>query len=214
MKVLLIDDHCLFIDGMKLVLIKLDPDIRLFTANSYEEALPIINEHSDLELVLLDLGLPGLSDINALKAIRNELPATPVVVLSSNDDGAKVQQILKLGAQGYIPKSTNTEILIRSLKLVLSGGIYIPPEILSLMEKNSVDIKPKLIDSPLTPRQNEVLAKLVHGYSNKEIARILVMSESTVCIHVAAILKALDVTNRTRAANLAVQKGWIIVEQE
>lgn len=228
MKVLLIDDHSLFIDGMNLVLVKLDPNIQVFNANSYEDALPLMNEHSDLDLVLLDLGLPGLSDIDALKAVRNELPATPVVVLSSNDDGAKVQQILNLGAQGYIPKSTNTDVLIRSLKLVLSGGIYIPPEILSQLDQNtnrrSGDTaedssyarraSDKITETPFTPRQHEVLGKLVHGYSNKEIGELLKMAESTVRVHIAAILKELNVSNRTRAAHLAVQKGWITVGQE
>jgi len=201
---------------MNLVLLKLDPNIRVFNANSYKDALPLMKEHSDLELVLLDLGLPGLSDINALKAVRSELPATPVVVLSSNDDGAKVQQILNLGAQGYIPKSTNSEVLIRSLKLVLSGGIYIPNEILSQFDNvQPIDEnKIETVDSPLTPRQQEVLEKLIHGYSNKEIAKLLNMAESTVCVHISAILKALDVSNRTRAAHLAVQKGWIAIEQE
>ena len=217
MKVLLIDDHNLFIEGMNLVLAKLESNIQIFNAGSYEDALPLINEHSDMDLVLLDLGLPGLSDIDALKAVRSELPATPVVVLSSNDDGAKVQQILNLGAQGYIPKSTNTEVLIRSLKLVLSGGIYIPPEILSQLgnqANHSVSKQSEVNESPLTPKQHEVLGKLVHGYSNKEIGTLLNMAESTVRVHIAAILKAFNVTNRTRAAHIALQKGWVTVEQE
>ena len=217
MKVLLIDDHALFRDGMQLVLAKLDEAIQVFNASSYEEALPVINENLDLDLILLDLGLPGLSDIDALKAVRKKIPLAPVVILSSNDDGAKVQQILKLGAQGYIPKSTSAELLIRSLKLVLSGGIYIPPEILSQLgneANNPVNNKPEVIDTPLTPRQHEVLAKLIHGYSNKEIGRLLDMAESTVRVHIAAILKALNVSNRTRAAHVAVQKGWVTVAQE
>jgi len=217
MKVLLIDDHELFRDGMHLVLAKLDPNIQLFNANSYEDALPFINENPDLDLLLLDLGLPGLSDIDALKAIRDKSPATPIVVLSSNDDGAKVKQILDLGAQGYIPKSTSAELLIRSLKLVLSGGIYIPPEILSQFgngHNGPESTRYKEIESPLTPRQNEVLGKLIHGYSNKEIGRLLNMAESTVRVHIAAILKALNVSNRTRAAHIAVQKGWVATEPE
>ena len=217
MKVLLIDDHALFRDGMQLVLAKLDEAIQVFNASSYEEALPVINENLDLDLILLDLGLPGLSDIDALKAVRKKIPLAPVVILSSNDDGAKVQEILKLGAQGYIPKSTSAELLIRSLKLVLSGGIYIPPEILSQLgndANNPVNNKPEVVDTPLTPRQHEVLAKLIHGYSNKEIGRLLDMAESTVRVHIAAILKALNVSNRTRAARVAVQKGWVTVEQE
>jgi len=217
MKVLLIDDHELFVDGMNLVLTRLASDLQIFNACSYEDALPLINKHSDLDLVLLDLGLPGICDSDALKSVRSELPATPVVVLSSNDDGAKVQEILNLGAQGYIPKSTKSEVLIRSLKLVLSGGIYIPAEILSQLSNQSnrsINQHSDENESPLTPKQNEVLQKLIHGYSNKEISTLLDMAESTVRVHIAAILKSLNVTNRTRAAHLAVQKGWVVIERE
>lgn len=200
---------------MQLVLTKLDDAIQIFDANSYEDALPIINENIDMDLILLDLDLPGLSDTDALKAVREKLPLTPVVVLSGNDDGEKVQEILNLGAQGYIPKSTNADLLISSLKLVLSGGIYIPPEILSLTDVKSdapASNKPEILDTPLTPRQLEVLGKLIHGYSNKEIGKLLDMAESTVRVHIAAILKALNVTNRTQAALVAVQKGWGNIE--
>ena len=217
MKILLIDDHSLFRDGMQLVLNKLDENIQTLNASSYEDALPLMQANTDLDLVLLDLGLPGLSDIEALKSVRKNLPSTPVVVLSSNDDGAKVNEILNLGAQGYIPKSTSSDVLIQSLKLVLSGGVYIPPEILSQMGDESNNPEVKQVDEadiPLTPRQHEVLVRMIHGNSNKEIGRLLDMAESTVRVHVAAILKALDVSNRTRAAHLAVQKGWVTVEQE
>ena len=216
MKVLLIDDHALFRDGISLVLAKLEPNVQVFNACSYEDALPVIHKNPDLDLLLLDLGLPGLSDIEVLKAVRNELPATPVVVLSSNDDGVKVQQILQLGAQGYIPKSTNAELIISALKLVLSGGIYIPPEILPLLEKETgspANNKVDATDMPLTPRQLDVLHKLIHGHSNKEIGKILNMAESTVRAHVAAIFKTLNVSNRSRAVHLALQKGWGTVEQ-
>ena len=216
MKVLLIDDHSLFRDGMQLVLNNLDENIQMLSASSYEDALPLMQANIDLDLVLLDLGLPGLSDIEALKAVRKDLPSTPVVVLSSNDDGGKVNEILNLGAQGYIPKSTSSDVLIQSLKLVLSGGVYIPPEILSQTgdeSNNPAVIQANEADIPLTPRQHEVLVKMIHGNSNKEIGRLLDMAESTVRVHIAAILKALNVSNRTRAAHIAVQRGWVTVEQ-
>jgi len=217
MKVLLIDDHELFRDGMRYVLEKLGEDTEIIDVSSYEDALPVINDNKDIDLILLDLGLSGLSDTDALEALRVELPSTPVVIISSNDDGNKVQEILDMGAQGYIPKSTPSEILISSLKLVLSGGVYIPPEILLRMDKKPVipaDINNKANDIPLTPRQLEVLKKLAHGLSNKEISRLLSMAEPTVRVHVAAIFKQLDVSNRTKAVHLALQKGWLNVELE
>ena len=196
-------------------------DVRVFNAASYEEALPLLNENPDMDLILLDLGLPGLSDVNALKAIRGAFPSVPVVVVSGNDDGGKVQQILSMGAQGYIPKSTHADLLIRALKLVLSGGVYIPPEILaqrategecavcngSHAEKNTDKA------NTLTTRQLEVLERLACGHSNKEIAQQLEMAEPTVRVHVAAIFKALNVTNRTQAVHAALVNGWVAVDR-
>lgn len=210
MKILLIDDHDLFRDGIKLVLTNLEPDTEILSANSYESALPMMVENQDFDMVLLDLGLPGLSDIDALKSVRQTLPTTPVVIVSGNHNGEKVQEILNLGAQGYIPKSTSADLLINALKLVLSGGVYIPQEILSLFNQTTSSLDNiNTTVSPLTPRQNDVLERLIHGLSNKEIAKILGMAEPTVRVHIAAILKELNVTNRTRAAHLAVQKGWV-----
>lgn len=100
--------------------------------------------------------------------------------------------------------------MINALKLVLSGGVYIPQEILSLFNQTTSSLDNiNTTVSPLTPRQNDVLERLIHGLSNKEIAKILGMAEPTVRVHIAAILKELNVTNRTRAAHLAVQKGWV-----
>lgn len=217
MKVLLVDDHNLFRDGMQLVLAKLDDNVETIGASNYQEALHLIIENPDLDLILLDLGLPDIDDVEALKSIRSKLPSTPVVILSSNNDGRKVEQMLKIGAQGYIPKSTSAELLIRSLKLVLSGGIYIPPEILSqrsIKSDKPVNDNAELTIPQLTPRQLEVLQKLTHGNSNKEIGKLLNMAESTVRVHIAAILKALGVSNRTRAVHAALQKGWVTVEQQ
>ncbi|MDH5516284.1 MAG: response regulator transcription factor [Gammaproteobacteria bacterium] len=212
MKVLLIDDHQLFRDGMRLVLEKLEANTQVFESSSYEDAQAVIKQHQDLDLILLDLELPGLSDTAALKALRSTLPFIPVVVISSNDNGNKVQQMLDSGAQGYIPKSTNADILINSLKLVLSGGIYIPPEILQKINHSvsiSEDTQLNAEDIKLTPRQLEVLQKLAHGLSNKEISTALGMAEPTVRVHIAAILKTFNVSNRTRAARIASQMGLI-----
>lgn len=218
MKVLIIDDHVLFRDGLHLVLKNLSTDLTIFNADSYEDSVALMAEHNDLDLVLLDLSLPGLSDCEALKAVRKALPFTPVVILSGNETGEKVEQVLNLGAQGYIPKSSSADILINSLKFVLSGGIYIPPEILSINRVDTSNAQSDMptesesssgnIDDFLTPRQQDVLQQLVHGYSNKEIGKQLNMSESTVRVHMAAILKSFGVTNRTRAVNMAIQNGW------
>lgn len=216
MIILLIDDHDIFRDGMQFVLTKLDNNVTILNAGSYEEALPLIKKTQDLDLVLLDLGLPGLSDMAVIEAVRCELPSTPLVILSTDKDADKVQQALSLGAQGYIPKNTNAEVLISSLKLVLSGGLYIPPEILTRLENKSNYHEKQLnkaIDTPLTARQLEVLEELVFGCSNKEISIKLQIAEATVRAHIATILKTLNADNRSRAVHTALQKGWVSIEQ-
>lgn len=200
---------------MHLVLAQLDNNLQIFDARNYEEGKLCIDENPDLDLVLLDLGLSDMGDIEALKAIRADLPATPVVVLSGNDNGTKVQEMLNMGAQGYIPKSTNAELLINSLRLILAGGLYIPREILSSLNKDTRELvtnQPKPAGTSLTPRQHDVLQRLVQGDSNKEIGAKLDMAESTVRVHIAAILKELNVSNRTSAAHAALQKGWATVD--
>lgn len=200
---------------MHLVLAQLDNNLQIFDARNYEEGKLCIDKNPDLDLVLLDLGLSDMGDIEALKAIRTDLPATPVVVLSGNDNGTKVQEMLNMGAQGYIPKSTNAELLINSLKLVLAGGLYIPREVLSSLDNDTRELvanQPEPAGTSLTPRQHDVLQRLVQGDSNKEIGTQLNMAESTVRVHIAAILKELNVSNRTRAAHIALQKGWVTVD--
>ncbi|MDH5354170.1 MAG: response regulator transcription factor [Gammaproteobacteria bacterium] len=215
MKILLIDDHDLFRDGMHWVLAQLDNNLQIFDAGNYEEGKSCIDENPDLDLILLDLGLPEMTDIEIFKAIRADLPATPIVVLSGNDDRAKVQEMLNLGARGYIPKSTNAELLINSLRLILAGGFYIPREALPSQDTATEELvtdQSYLADAPLTPRQQDVLQRLVHGDSNKAISAKLNMSVSTVRVHIAAILKELDVSNRTQAVHAALQKGWTTVD--
>jgi len=211
MKILLIDDHVLFRDGMQMLLVGLNAQPEIFEAGSYETALDLITSHDGLDLVLLDLALPGLSDIEALIAIHQALPDTPIVALSGNSDSAKVEQVLQYGARGYITKSSGAKVMLNAIQLVLDGGIYVPPEILagsrSPMLKQSAGEKEN--SHNLTPRQIEVLLELSEGKSNKGIGTALNLTESTVRAHVAAILKSLGASNRTQAVKNAMQKGLI-----
>jgi len=209
MKILLIDDHTLFRDGILLVLEDLDIQIETFEAGSYESAKTIMNAQSNLDLILLDLGLPGIGGLEALSAIRQQLPNTPVVVLSGNDDHQIVEQALNNGARGYIPKSSPAKIMLKALQLIIAGGIYVPPEILQKQgTKLPCSETTNDINQLLTPRQCDVLHMLVKGESNKRIGTALTLTESTVRAHVAAILKAFNVSNRTQAAEYARQKSW------
>jgi len=201
----MIDDHALFRDGMLLVLEGLDAEIKTFEAGSYEASLAIMAEHNDLDLILLDLGLPGISYLDALLAIQKQCPNSLIVVLSGTEDQAMVEQALHYGARGYIPKSLPSKVMLSALQLVLAGGTYVPTQALH----NTPISTKKHTDHNLTPRQSDVLHELAKGLPNKDIGNALGLTESTVRAHVAAILKAFNVSNRTQAVQYATQKGFI-----
>ncbi len=220
MKILLIDDHTLFRDGILLILEGLQAPVETFEASSYESAKVILDKNHDIDLVLLDLDLPGVSFFDALQAIRQQLPETPVVILSGTMDHQTVEQALQLGARGYIPKSAPAKTMLNALQLVISGDTYVPTAILqnriidtdgaAVNRENKTRRKPA--EHNLTPRQHDVLVQLAEGKSNKEIGKTLYLTESTIRAHVGAILRSFDVSNRTQAVRYAVQNAWITVE--
>mgnify|MGYP001121472458 CR=1 FL=1 len=211
MNILLIDDHALFREGLQMLLADLNSQPIMLEAASYESALDVLDGETVLDLVLLDLALPGLSDIEALIAIHEMQPSTPIIVLSGNSDGSKVEQVLEYGARGYIPKSSSAKLMLHAIQLVLDGGTYVPPEILvaNRLAKSSHNNRQAVNSCNLTPRQIEVLHELSEGKSNKEIGSALSLTESTVRAHVAAILKTLGASNRTQAVKNAMQIGLI-----
>ncbi len=211
MKILIIDDHALFRDGLLLVLEGLNSNIKTFEAGSYESAKEIMDNHHNLDLILLDLGLPGISHLDALLAIRQQAPDALIVILSGTEDHHMVEQTLQHGARGYIPKSSPAKIMLNALQLVLAGGTYIPPLILQNSNTRS-DKQPfsrHQANNKLTPRQSEVLRELTEGKSNKNIAKSLNLTESTVRAHVAAILRAFNASNRTQAVQHAIKNNLI-----
>lgn len=220
MKILLVDDHVLVREGFQYVLRCFDPEAMSFEATDCAQALQIAAEHDDLDLVLLDLAMPGVSGLNALEALRDQIPATPIVMLSAHEDSVTVMGALQRGAKGYIPKSSTKEVMLSALQLVLAGGIYLPPTLLdqqqvSLTNGSKRDLPTKTesavqaAELGLTPRQSEVLALLIEGKPNKEISRMLNLSAATVRAHVAAILRVLNVSNRTEAGYAAYRRGLI-----
>jgi DNA-binding NarL/FixJ family response regulator len=210
MKVLIIDDHALVRDALARVLTSLAPDVIIREAAEPRLAFEAIEREPDLDLVLLDLALPGMHGLTALKALREEYPAISVVVVSASVDRETVKEALDFGAMGYIPKSSSNEVLKNALQLVLAGGIYIPPEILGRNETVGPVTGPAIgTRSPteigLTERQAQILALMMRGEPNKVICRELNLAESTVKNQITAILKALNVTSRMQAV-LAVAK--------
>ncbi len=191
MKILVCDDHALFRDGLRLVLAGLERDVDLLEAATAAEALRLASEHADLELVLLDLGLPDADGLALLGTLRERHPALAVAIVSASEDPDRMRRALDLGACGFIPKSAKREVLGRALELIFAGGVYVPPAALHPGTSAS--------DLPLTDRQREVLELMTKGLTNRDIARVLEISAATVKVHVAAILDALGVSNRTEA---------------
>jgi len=157
---------------------------------------------------LLDLNLPGVSGLDGMQQIRHQIPATPIVLLSASEDRSKVLRAIEQGAKGYIPKSSASDIIITALQLVLTGGVYLPMAILDTV--NSPRTKTSNGNGKtLTPRQVDVLKLLAEGHSNKSIGNRLEMAENTVRVHVSAILRFLQVSNRTEAGIAAVRMGLL-----
>jgi len=205
-KILIADDHALFREGLRHVLDDLTDSLIVLEAVDCPSAMQHAREHSDLDLALLDLHMPGEDGFTALEFFAAHLPATPVVILSASDKHSDMQRSLDMGAMGFIPKDTSGPVMLSALNLVLSGGIYIPPSMLKT-EDQTRPTTTQQNTTGLTPRQLEVLALLVEGGANKEIAHRLNLAEATVKMHVTAILRCLNVNNRTRAAHAVEQAG-------
>lgn len=212
MKLLIVDDHELFLAGMMHALPKLDPAAVVYTARDSQAAEKIVKAHNDLALLLVDLSLQNSSGYDLVVRFANDYPTLPIVVVSASEDHADVQKALRLGALGYVPKSSSLPVLLSALRLVLSGGIYAPPHLLVARvtepsaPKSTHDLR-RL--NRLTARQKAVLRCVVTGKSNKVIAAELGVTESTVKGYITGIFEALNVTNRTQAALFAREAGLL-----
>lgn len=209
MIVLIADDHALFRYGISLALESLyGKDVTILQASNAEETRRIAHETQGLDLILLDLMMPGLNGISDLKKFIETLPPVPVVIVSGSRQRSTIRAAIECGARGYVLKSSNGEILKHVLPLVLSGELYVPAQAVA-NEEAGEQIEGSPLDEAgdfnpdfksLTPRETQVLKLLTLGYSNKEIARSLGMLEGTVKVHVKSIMKKLGVNNRTQAA--------------
>jgi len=216
MKTLIVDDHALIRDALQGVLKKIKRGVIVREASDSRQAMEIVANEPDIGLVLLDINLPDRDGFLTLAELRERYPAIAVVVLSAIQERDKVVKALDLGAVGYIPKSARREVMMQALKLVLAGGVYVPPEILARDQLSRPASLPKSDDRPivsppelgLSERQLEVLALLMQGKNNKVICRALNLAEPTVKNHVTAILRALKVTNRTEAVIAVSELGW------
>lgn len=221
MKILVVDDHPLIREGLRGILSHFEDNVTVIEAANAATALALADQHPDLDLVLLDLHMPDMHGLEALGVFGERHLDLPVVVLSAAQDRHTVNAALQRGAAGFIPKSSMSEVLLSALRLVLSGGIYVPPEVLGRGTAAPETLTPIPGTNPLSPeaaaataaalgltqRQTEVLALLVQGKSNKAICRELNLAEATVKVHVRAILRALNVGTRTQAVIAAGRLG-------
>ncbi len=216
MKVLVIDDHPLVAQSLFLIIETLIPGVEIKSATNAKDGLAVASAWSP-ELALLDLGLPDALGLDTLTALITSVPTVAVVVVSGSHEKSDMQQALARGAVGYIPKSVSADIMKHALELVLSGGVYIPPEMVDVsanrtgVEANAI-LKKSSDQFYLTPRQNEVLNLLSQGLVNKVIAERLQCAETTVKAHITAIMRELNAKNRTEAVMNAQKLGLIQAE--
>ena len=218
MKILIADDHRLIIEAVKVKLSELQTGIEFVVAMGVAEMMRVASD--DLDLALVDLNMPGAKAHEHIDALRRSHPSLPIVVLSGSEDAALVRRLLELGVLGFIPKAYSAEVMLSAVRLVLAGGVYVPPMMLATLpawvsagvaqserarpttSENAAAPSPHEPDPlrhVLTERQVEVLHLLSQGKPNKLIGRSLNISEGTVKIHLAAIFRALNVRNRTEA---------------
>ena len=210
MKVLIADEQSLFRDGLTLRLKEINQNIDILQSSSLTEMLQILSAEPNTDILILDIDLAGFSAEETIKNIQNISPSAKIIAISSSEDAHNVKNILSLGAIGYIPKRSDSNILSGALKLILDGGTYIPPVMLktdSISKSTSPTLPP--LKKNLTNRQSQVLDLIAQGKSNKQIAYDMGVSEATVKLHINALLRSLKVNNRTQAVITAQKMGLI-----
>jgi DNA-binding NarL/FixJ family response regulator len=213
LKILIIEDHALVREGLVRLLARLESGVVLRDCADFDSALAVLEGEDEVDLILLDLALPGIDGFVGLDILRRQFPALPVVVVSAFDDAPTITRVMNLGASGFIPKSFSGEALLAALHEVLAGNIFRPDgtgkaarlDDLAPLPPAGKGVQPGEVG--LTERQAQVLALLVRGLSNREIGDTLELSEGTVKIHVTAIFKALGVASRTQALVAVARYG-------
>lgn len=214
MKILVADDHWLILEAVQSKLAELEENVQFVLAMNAEELALVDLEGVDVALI--DLSIPGATDYSHIDALRERRPQLPVIVFSGSEDPGVMREVLQRGVLGFIPKAYSPNVMLSAVRLVLAGGVYVPPMMLPVFSADvSADREMFSVAAPapdrshpptmetlrqvLTGRQVEVLELLSEGKPNKLIGRSLGISEGTVKIHLAAIFRALNVRNRTEA---------------
>ena len=210
-QVLIADDHPLFREAIARVIDDGFPGSTLLEASDLDTALAMAGRHDDLDLVLLDLNMPGMQGLGGLVRLRNLFPTLPAVIVSAEEEKRVILQTITYGAVGFITKSTPRKQMIQALEQVLAGSIYLPADIIRAgsgagEESTAARREPEDLSdvlATLTRKQLQVFERMSRGDSNKVIAYQLNIAESTVKAHVSAILRKLGATNRVQAIRSA-----------
>ena len=198
------DDHPLFRGALREAVSGLLAQADIAEAGTFEDAAAFLDHGADVDLVLLDLAMPGVRGFSGLMYLRAQYPSVPVVVVSANDDPAVIRRCMGFGASGFIPKTLGIESIRAAIGHVLDGGVWTPPDV-DLADHDAEAVKLVQRLATLTPQQVRVLMMLSEGLLNKQIAYELSVSEATVKAHVSAILQKLGVESRTQAVIAAAK---------
>lgn len=211
MKLLVVDDHALFREGLRLLLANISPGVEIHEAGSVAEAVALCRSH-EFRMVLLDLALGESSGLGTLDSFRAGVGEVPVIVLSGSHETRVIRVSIERGAVGFIPKTYTSDLMINALRFVLGGGVYLPPCVL----QDEVATPGSALTSPehanavferLSPRQKQVASMLLQGASNKVMARKLDISEGTVKAHVSAVFQIIGAHSRVEAVLTAARLG-------
>lgn len=203
-EVLIADDHPLFRDALKRAVLQALPDATLREAESVTSLHTAVDAHPDLELLLLDLHMPGATGFSALVHIRGQHPGLPIIVVSAHEETTIIRRALAHGASGYIPKSTSVETIVDAVRKVLDGDLWVPTSAYitgSALKAEEAGAAARV--ATLTPQQFRVFNMIAEGLLNKQIGYDLGVSEATVKAHMTAIMRKLGVSNRTQVALMA-----------
>ena len=207
LKVLIADDHPMLRDALARTLRLVEPEAQVIEAADYDGTVAAMLAHMP-DLALVDLHMPGMQAVEGVRRLRLRFAGVPLVVVSGEEDPLMIRATLAAGAAGFLPKSESPAVLQQALRLVRGGGVYTPTQALADLRHGAASSGLARPDaSGLTPRQLDVLKSLMRGQPNKLIARELGLTEGTVKIHIAAILRALRARNRTEAVVMARRLG-------
>lgn len=213
-KVLMVDDHALFRDGMHYVLQQLADEVEVIDSGNFLDGMKQAANNPDLDLALLDLHMPGSEGVKSILAFHESNPSIPLVVVSGSDQREDIEKVMEYGAMGFISKMSSSKIMLSALRMVMDGGVYLPPQ---LLQQAMVSIDQGTTDkrtdrqnkNGLTARQMQTLQLLAEGLSNKEISQRMNLAEGTVKIHTAAVYQALRVSSRLDAVSTARRLGFL-----